>query len=197
MSGVSAKLSSCILALRQQKTGRNASLAVTRLPDDVSELPRHLRQDPVLWRPDPENRGSSNVKPAKACPIVVRDVEEQVARPGVSSSSRRVPTRERHDRCRRGRGSSRGEELKEESGVVAEAVSALGLWPSGYEGQVWSFHLCRPSIALSEAWTFRCHDDGGHDFQFFWHSLMSRTLGGLASGTCRRSGICQECAFEG
>lgn len=34
-------------------------------------------------------------------------------------------------------------ELREESGLSASNVSAdLGIWTSGYENQIWAFHLC-------------------------------------------------------
>ena len=63
-------------------------------------------------------------------------------------------------------------ELAEESGIEAAVVTKnLGVWSSGFEGQVWAFVECAPSQACPEAWVHRAPDDGGHAFRFFWHSL--------------------------
>lgn len=67
-------------------------------------------------------------------------------------------------------------ELREEAGVESRALTHLANWDSGYEGQVWSFHLCRLSADPGEAWTHRCADDGGHDFAFFWQRLDETPL---------------------
>ena len=67
-------------------------------------------------------------------------------------------------------------ELEEEAGVSATAVADLGLWQSEHEDQVWSFHLCRTSIALPETWKHWCEDDGGHWFEFFWQPLNTTSL---------------------
>jgi len=62
-------------------------------------------------------------------------------------------------------------ELLEEAGVAAVAFSELGTWDSEFENQVWSFQVCRPSTQLPDTWTYRCTDDGGLDFAFFWQPL--------------------------
>ncbi len=62
-------------------------------------------------------------------------------------------------------------ELAEEAGVQGIAVRPLGIWQSGFPGQVWAFHECRVVQALAESWSHRCGDDGGHEFSFFWHPL--------------------------
>lgn len=63
-------------------------------------------------------------------------------------------------------------ELFEEAGLSAVAVVRdLGLWHSGYAGQVWSLQLCHTSQVLPETWVHYCADDGGHAFRFFWHPL--------------------------
>jgi 8-oxo-dGTP pyrophosphatase MutT (NUDIX family) len=63
-------------------------------------------------------------------------------------------------------------ELSEESGISAASVTrALGVWASGFEGQVWSFILVQPHIALAESWSHDAPDDGGLRFRFFWHRL--------------------------
>ncbi|BAQ74205.1 NUDIX family hydrolase [Pseudomonas sp. Os17] len=64
-------------------------------------------------------------------------------------------------------------ELAEEAGVEAEESRFLGLWHSGFAGQVWAFHECRVPAPLPESWTHFTADDGGHHFEFFWHALAS------------------------
>jgi 8-oxo-dGTP pyrophosphatase MutT (NUDIX family) len=63
-------------------------------------------------------------------------------------------------------------ELAEEAGIQAARITSnLGLWESGYQGQIWSFHLCEASQELPDQWVHHAVDDGGHDFRFFWHTL--------------------------
>jgi 8-oxo-dGTP pyrophosphatase MutT (NUDIX family) len=62
-------------------------------------------------------------------------------------------------------------ELHEESGLEGRSVRDLGLWDSGFCGQIWSLHLCEVTLALRDTWVHRAADDGGHDFRFFWHPL--------------------------
>jgi len=62
-------------------------------------------------------------------------------------------------------------ELYEEAGLVARSGVFLGVWASGHENQVWSFHICHPTTPPPETWEHHCADDGGHLFQFFWHPL--------------------------
>ncbi|MCV2216602.1 NUDIX hydrolase [Thauera sp. Sel9] len=63
-------------------------------------------------------------------------------------------------------------ELAEESGIQAARISTrLGVWESGHQGQIWSFHLCEADLALPDQWVHHAADDGGHDFRFFWHPL--------------------------
>ena len=67
-------------------------------------------------------------------------------------------------------------ELREKSGLSASKTSTdLGTWVSGYENQIWTFHL-RDIDGLSDSWTFRTTDDGGHDFKFFWHPLLQQPI---------------------
>ena len=67
-------------------------------------------------------------------------------------------------------------ELAEESGIEASVVAQnLGIWSSGFEGQVWAFVECRPSQACPESWVHHAPDDGGHEFRFFWHPLFGST----------------------
>lgn len=63
-------------------------------------------------------------------------------------------------------------ELCEESGICdAKADRDFGLWRSGFENQVWSFHLCSTPHALPESWVHHARDDGGLDLRFYWHSV--------------------------
>jgi len=65
-------------------------------------------------------------------------------------------------------------ELSEEAGInSAHSVRNLGLWDSGYQAQIWSFHEVSVVGGLPEAWSHYTADGGGHVFQFFWHSLDS------------------------
>jgi 8-oxo-dGTP pyrophosphatase MutT (NUDIX family) len=63
-------------------------------------------------------------------------------------------------------------ELAEESGISeAEIVSDPGLWKSGYQNQIRSFHLCKVNQETPDEWVYHTTDDSGHDFKFFWHPL--------------------------
>lgn len=62
-------------------------------------------------------------------------------------------------------------ELREEAGIIADSGAFLGVWASGHNDQVWSFHVCRPTTPPPETWDHFCADDGGHHFSFFWHTL--------------------------
>jgi len=63
-------------------------------------------------------------------------------------------------------------ELAEESGIERAVVTRnLGIWQSGFNGQVWAFTECNPIQVLPESWVHRVADDGGHAFRFFWHPL--------------------------
>lgn len=62
-------------------------------------------------------------------------------------------------------------ELAEESGITGRVSRELGLWESGYEGQIWAVFVCEPLIELPDEWSFFTTDDGGVDYKFFWHPL--------------------------
>lgn len=67
-------------------------------------------------------------------------------------------------------------ELAEEAGILAaDITSDLGLWETGYQDQIWSFHLCKVEQETPDEWVHHTTDDGGHDFKFFWHSLTKPT----------------------
>jgi len=111
------------------------------------------------------------MKPSKACPIVVRDIGGELSvlaflhpLAGIQLVKRTIEEPETAS-------SAAVRELAEESGVTAATISDLGIWHSGYDDQIWSFHLCRASEPLPETWTHQCPDDGGHTFKFFWQVL--------------------------
>ncbi|WP_062661145.1 NUDIX hydrolase [Grimontia celer] len=63
-------------------------------------------------------------------------------------------------------------ELTEESGIsYVLNTTYLGSWESGYQDQFWHFVLCQVGETLPKTWCFYTQDDGGHEFQFFWHRL--------------------------
>jgi 8-oxo-dGTP pyrophosphatase MutT (NUDIX family) len=63
-------------------------------------------------------------------------------------------------------------ELEEESGISDTGiVEDLGVWNSEYKGHVWSLQLCTFKPRLPDHWTHHCVDDGGFDFNFFWHDV--------------------------
>ncbi len=65
-------------------------------------------------------------------------------------------------------------ELNEESGIKsATVVRALGIWHSGFEGQVWAFVECKTNQTLPESWVHHAPDDGGQSFRFSWHPLAA------------------------
>ncbi|MEF1249124.1 NUDIX hydrolase [Vibrio owensii] len=62
-------------------------------------------------------------------------------------------------------------ELAEESGIeLVNHTTYLGAWESGFQEQRWHFVLCECEV-LPEHWVFHTQDDGGHDFEFFWHEV--------------------------
>jgi 8-oxo-dGTP pyrophosphatase MutT (NUDIX family) len=64
-------------------------------------------------------------------------------------------------------------ELAEESGIDSAAVSRhLGVWPSGFDDQVWAFVRCEPAQPLRESWVHHAADDGGHVLRFYWWPLL-------------------------
>lgn len=111
------------------------------------------------------------MKPTKACPVILRE------RNAIDVLAFRHPLAG----CQLVKGTIEpGEnpaaaalrELREESGLAgAEVLSHLGIWESGYQDQIWSFHLCQMQHELPEVWVHHTDDDGGHDFTFFWHPL--------------------------
>ena len=64
-------------------------------------------------------------------------------------------------------------ELKEEAGIQSTVKQNLGEWHSIVTGQTWAFHECHVTEDLPDTWVHFAEDDGGHEFRFFWHPLMS------------------------
>ena len=99
-----------------------------------------------------------SIKPNKTCPVVVRNKNDDLQILAFSHpvAGRQIikGTIEKDEPA----ADAALRELFEEAGIQpATVIRDLGVWESGYEGQVWSFHLCQ--------------DGGGHDFAFFWYSL--------------------------
>ncbi|MFL6549395.1 MAG: NUDIX hydrolase [Povalibacter sp.] len=111
------------------------------------------------------------MQPGKACPVVIRG-----SGPTLAVMAFRHPL----SGCQLVKGTIEpGEsaaeaavrELLEESGVQGSVTRDLGIWHSGHKNQLWSFHLCRPTMRLRNFWSHRCMDDGGQIFDFFWQPL--------------------------
>ena len=109
--------------------------------------------------------------PTKACPVVFRDsLESQILvfRHPLAAIQLVKGTIEAGESSQ----AAALRELSEESGIHgATVVRDLGLWDAGYDGHIWSFHVCRCDRELPPSWHHQCADDGGLDLQFFWHTL--------------------------
>ena len=64
-------------------------------------------------------------------------------------------------------------ELKEEAGIQSTVGRHLGERRSIVTGHTWAFHECYVDQDLPDTWVHFAKDDGGHEFRFFWHPLMS------------------------
>ncbi|WP_339617757.1 NUDIX domain-containing protein [uncultured Gilvimarinus sp.] len=62
-------------------------------------------------------------------------------------------------------------ELWEEAGVRLKADRLLLEWQRRLGEPVWGIYLMETVSDLPNQWEHFCEDDGGHVFQFFWHSL--------------------------
>jgi 8-oxo-dGTP pyrophosphatase MutT (NUDIX family) len=112
------------------------------------------------------------MRPTKACPVVIRrgalGDEVLAFRHPVAGVQLVKGTIEVGEPA----GDAALRELEEESGIVsAELARSLGVWSSGYDGQIWEFFEVRVPESLPVRWRHFAHDDGGHEFQFFWHAL--------------------------
>jgi 8-oxo-dGTP pyrophosphatase MutT (NUDIX family) len=64
-------------------------------------------------------------------------------------------------------------ELIEEAGIQSAVGRNLGEWRAIETGHTWVFHECHVAQDLPDTWVHFAEDDGGHEFRFFWHPLMS------------------------
>lgn len=63
-------------------------------------------------------------------------------------------------------------ELYEESGVSSANIhSYLGLHYPSEPGPNWHVFVCHTTEDLTDNWKHFCNDDGGLEFNFFWHNL--------------------------
>lgn len=107
------------------------------------------------------------MKPTKSCPVVIRNNAQLQILAFLHPIAGRQLVKGTIES-----GESADEaairELAEEAGILdAKIVSNLGLWKSGYQEQVWSFHLCEVDHEMPDEWVHHAFDDGGHDFNFF------------------------------
>lgn len=64
-------------------------------------------------------------------------------------------------------------ELVEEAGIQSTVKRNLGVWRSIVTGHTWAFYECHVAQDLPDTWVHFAEDDGGHEFRFFWHPLIS------------------------
>lgn len=64
-------------------------------------------------------------------------------------------------------------ELYEESGISSAHIhSYVGLHHPSEQGPNWHVFICNSTETIKEHWTHLCNDDGGLEFNFFWHPLF-------------------------
>jgi 8-oxo-dGTP pyrophosphatase MutT (NUDIX family) len=91
-------------------------------------------------------------------------------------------------------------ELEEESGIRATEVHEIGAWNSNHKGQIWWFGLVHVATPLLDNWVHETHDDGGHQFRFFWqrlhadlddrwHPVFRRAIGFIRSASMHAIGV--------
>lgn len=68
-------------------------------------------------------------------------------------------------------------ELKEEAGIQSTVGRHLGQRRCIVTGYTWAFHECHVAQDLPDTWMHFAEDDGGHEFRFFWHPLVSEPSG--------------------
>ncbi|SDB81328.1 NUDIX hydrolase [Acinetobacter boissieri] len=63
-------------------------------------------------------------------------------------------------------------ELYEESGISSASIdSYLGLHHPSELKANWHVFVCHTTEDLKDSWVHSCNDDGGLEFNFFWHPL--------------------------
>jgi len=103
---------------------------------------------------------------AKACPVVLRDDKILAFAHPLAGWQLVKGTVEPGEEP----GAAAVRELGEEAGVEGRIRRELGQSEQIDQGQIWHFFLVEAGD-LPDQWIFRCADDGGHDFAFFWHRL--------------------------
>lgn len=64
-------------------------------------------------------------------------------------------------------------ELIEEAGMQSAVGRNFGEWRAIETGHTWVFDECHVAQDLPDTWVHFAEDDGGHEFRFFGHPLMS------------------------
>ena len=65
-------------------------------------------------------------------------------------------------------------ELFEESGIDKTLIEKfIGVYSPQQAGPDWYVFLCQVNETLADNWVHHCADDGGLNFQFFWHPVLS------------------------
>jgi 8-oxo-dGTP pyrophosphatase MutT (NUDIX family) len=109
--------------------------------------------------------------PPKACPVVVRHNKDRLEilafrHPMAGCQLVKGSIEPGEDA---GRAALR--ELYEESGIRdARTDTLLGIIQVAECNQEWHLFLCSTGV-LPDEWTHHTEDDGGHNFEFFWHPL--------------------------
>ncbi len=62
-------------------------------------------------------------------------------------------------------------ELFEEAGLLGKSSGFLGVWESGYRGQVWGFSLMELTESPEDRWSHFTGDGGGLIFCFSWENI--------------------------
>ncbi|TDP61460.1 NUDIX domain-containing protein [Roseateles toxinivorans] len=168
--GLLWELFDCIKWLKRGRT----ELTKSYLRKLVAKLPPEESNEVVSPLSELESQPCLPMAPNKACAVVLRDSDAGpellvFAHPGAGIQLVKGSI-EPGEAC----AEAALRELWEEAGVAAATVTRdLGVWDSGFEGQVWSFSLCAPAAELPDAWEHHAADDGGHVFRFFWHPLAT------------------------
>jgi 8-oxo-dGTP pyrophosphatase MutT (NUDIX family) len=117
----------------------------------------------------------SMTSPRKACPVVVRQKQGRLEilafRHPIAGCQLVKGSIEAGEEA--GRAALR--ELCEESGICDAGINSFLGTIQVEPDQEWHLFVCSTGV-LPDTWTHRCEDDGGHEFEFFWHS-MERPLG--------------------
>lgn len=63
-------------------------------------------------------------------------------------------------------------ELYEEAGIRQSTIQKYyGTHQPSIGGPIWHIYLCKTNEELADRWVHYCADDGGLDFEFFWHPI--------------------------